>query len=88
MLPRSNVSSKLGRKVPLGKRGDSNMRSSETIKRLKMYSNGKAIRNKGGTVVDGQYMMSNRAGGSEITTATGKISPSEMVWKYLRCWSN
>jgi len=75
MLPRSNASSKLGRTVPQGKRGDSNMRSSETIKRLKMYNNGKAIRNKEGTIVGGQYMMKNRAGDSEITNATGRIAP-------------
>ena len=43
------------------------MRSSDTINRLKMYNNGKAIRNKEGTIVGGQFMMGDRAGDREIT---------------------
>ena len=66
MLKKSNASSKLGRTPP--KKGDLNMRSSETIKRLKMYNNGKAIRNKEGTIVGGQFMMKDRAGDSKITS--------------------
>lgn len=66
MLKRSNASSKPGRTAP--KKGDSNMRTADTIKRLKMYSNGKAIRNKEGTVVGGQYMMNDRAGDTAITS--------------------
>jgi len=73
MLKRSNASSKPNRTAP--KRNDDNMRSSETIKRLKMYSNGKAIRNKEGKVVGGQFMMSDRAGDTKITAATGRIAP-------------
>jgi len=73
MLKRSNASSKPGRTAP--KKGDSNMRTADTIKRLKMYSNGKAIRNKEGTVVGGQYMMKDRAGDTKITSATGRIQP-------------
>ena len=68
MLKKSNASSKLGRTAP--KMNDSNMRSTETIKRLKMYTNGKAIRNKEGTIVGGQYMMADRAGDTEITSGT------------------
>lgn len=64
MLKKSNASSRPGRTAP--KKGDSNMRTSDTIKRLKMYNNGKAIRNKEGTIVGGQFMMSDRAGDSEI----------------------
>lgn len=64
MLKRSNASSRPGRTAP--KKGDSNMRTSDTIKRLKMYNNGKAIRNKEGTIVGGQFMMSDRAGDTEI----------------------
>lgn len=65
MLKKSNASSKPNRRAP--KKGDSNMRSSDTINRLKMYNNGKAIRNKEGTVVGGQFMMGDRAGDREIT---------------------
>merc|ERR1712071_83459 len=40
-----------------------------------MYSNGKAIRNKEGKIVGGQFMMKDRAGDTEITAATGRIQP-------------
>jgi len=73
MLKRSNASSKPNRSAP--KKNDDNMRSSDTIKRLKMYTNGKAIRNKEGTVVGGQFMMKDRAGDVKITGATGRIAP-------------
>jgi nuclear GTP-binding protein len=77
MLKKSNASSKLNRTAPGGKRGETNanMRSNATIARLKMYNNGKAIRNKEGKVVGGQFMMSDRAGDSKITAATGRIAP-------------
>ncbi len=65
MIKRSNASSKPNRTAP--KRGDSNMRDANTINRLKMYNNGKAIRNKEGTIVGGQFMMSDRAGDTKIT---------------------
>ncbi len=32
-----------------------------------MYNNGKAIRNKEGTIVGGQFMMRDRAGDTKIT---------------------
>ncbi|GMI21944.1 hypothetical protein TrRE_jg2031, partial [Triparma retinervis] len=48
-IKRSNASSQPGRRAP-GKEGQ-NMRSQDTIKRLKMYNNGKAIRNAEGTIV-------------------------------------
>ncbi len=67
MIKRSNASSKPNRNVPKGKANDSNMRSADTIKRLKMYNNGKAIRNKEGKIVGGQFMMSDRAGDTKIT---------------------
>lgn len=73
MMKKSNASSKLNRTAP--KKGDSNMRDADTIKRLKMYNNGKAIRNKEGTIVGGQFMMSDRAGDRKITAATGRIAP-------------
>ena len=75
MLRRSNASSKQGRRAPKGKAADSNMRSADTIARLKMYNNGKAIRNAEGKVVGGQFMMSDRAGDSKITSASGRIAP-------------
>ena len=68
MLKRSNASSKQGRRAPKGHGNDSNMRSAETIARLKMYNNGKAIRNKEGKVVGGQFMMGDRAGDTKITS--------------------
>jgi nuclear GTP-binding protein len=71
MLVKSAASSKQHRVAP--KSG--NARSSATIARLKMYNNGKAIRNKEGKVVGGQFMMSDRAGDSKITAATGRIAP-------------
>lgn len=74
MIPKSSASSKLNRAAP--SRGDNGrMRSNATIARLKMYSNGKAIRNKEGKVVGGQFMMADRAGDSKITAATGRIAP-------------
>jgi nuclear GTP-binding protein len=75
MLKRSNASSKPNRMTPKGKANDSNMRSADTINRLKMYNNGKAIRNKEGTIVGGQFMMKDRAGDTKITAATGRIAP-------------
>lgn len=65
MLKKSNASSRPNRTAP--KKGDSNMRTSDTINRLKMYNNGKAIRNKEGTIVGGQFMMKDRAGDTKIT---------------------
>jgi nuclear GTP-binding protein len=74
MLTKSAASSKLNRTAP--SRGDNgNMRSNATIARLKMYNNGKAIRNKEGKVVGGQFMMADRAGDTKITGATGRIAP-------------
>lgn len=74
MLPKSAASSKPNRTA--GPKGDNgNVRSAATIARLKMYNNGKAIRNKEGKVVGGQFMMADRAGDSKITGATGRIAP-------------
>jgi len=74
MLRKSNASSKFS-----SHKNDSslnsNYRSQDTLRRLKMYTNGKAIRNKEGKVVGGQFMMSDRAGDTEITAATGRIAP-------------
>jgi nuclear GTP-binding protein len=39
-----------------------------------MYSQ-RAIRNKGGKIIGGQFMMNDRAGDTEITAATGRIAP-------------
>ena len=74
MLVKSTASSKLNRVA--GRKGDNgNMRSNSTIARLKMYNNGKAIRNTEGTVIGGQFMMSDRAGDRKITGSTGRIAP-------------
>lgn len=72
MLPKSAASSKLHRTAP---KSAGNARSSQTIARLKMYNNGKAIRNKEGKIVGGQFIMSDRAGDTKITAATGRIAP-------------
>lgn len=74
MLTKSSASSKLNRTA--GKKGDNgNMRSNATIARLKMYNNGKAIRNKEGKVVGGQFMMGDRAGDAKMDGSTGRIAP-------------
>lgn len=74
MLTKSAASSKLNR-VASAKGDNGNMRTNATIARLKMYNNGKAIRNKEGTIVGGQFMMGDRAGDTKITASTGRIAP-------------
>ena len=64
-----------GRKAPDGKANDKNMRTQDTINRLKMYNNGKAIRNAEGKIVGGAYMMDDRAGDVKITSQTGRVQP-------------
>lgn len=73
MLVKSSASSKQHRVSPAN--NNANARSSSTIARLKMYNNGKAIRNKEGKVVGGQFMMSDRAGDTAIAASTGRIAP-------------
>ena len=73
-LPKTNAASKLGQ----GRRKDKDpgsQRSAETIQRLKMYSNGKAIRDRSGKVVAGSFMMKDRAGDRKIDAQTGRIQP-------------
>ena len=70
-LPRTGASSKVGKGRDNAKGGQ---RSAETINRLKLY-NTKAIRNKKGVVIGGNFMMGDRAGDREITAATGRIQP-------------
>jgi nuclear GTP-binding protein len=70
-LPRTGASSKVGKGRDQAKGGQ---RSSETINRLRLY-NTKAIRNKKGTVIGGNFMMKDRAGDREITAETGRIAP-------------
>ena len=79
-LPKTAASSKLGkgRRREKDKGGDKsklNQRSAETIQRLKMYNNGKPIRNKKGTIVGGSFMMADRAGDRKIDASTGRIQP-------------
>ena len=78
-IKRSHSSSQPGRVAQtLGGKsrvGDKNLRTDSTIKRLKMYNNGKAIRNKEGDVVGGQYMMKDRAGDVKINAGTGRVQP-------------
>mmetsp|Transcript_15739 Transcript_15739/g.34454 ORF Transcript_15739/g.34454 Transcript_15739/m.34454 type:complete len:623 (+) Transcript_15739:128-1996(+) len=73
-LPKTNAASKLGK----GRRKDKDKgseRSAETIQRLKMYSNGKAIRDRNGKVVAGAFMMKDRAGDRKMDASTGRIQP-------------
>mmetsp|Transcript_34233 Transcript_34233/g.82417 ORF Transcript_34233/g.82417 Transcript_34233/m.82417 type:complete len:614 (-) Transcript_34233:86-1927(-) len=70
-LPRTGASSKVGKGRDNAKGGH---RSAETINRLKLY-NTKAIRNKKGLVIGGNFMMGDRAGDRDITAATGRIQP-------------
>jgi nuclear GTP-binding protein len=73
MLKTSTASSKVGRSVPKGDKP--HLRDNNTIRRLKMYETGKAVRNKEGLIVGGQFMMKTRAGDTEITATTGRIAP-------------
>ena len=76
-IKRSASSAQPGRRAPKGKNGDDkpNYRSQDTIKRLKMYNNGNAIRNAEGKVVGGQFMMNDRAGDVKINAGTGRVAP-------------
>ncbi|KAF1791143.1 P-loop containing nucleoside triphosphate hydrolase [Phytophthora cactorum] len=62
------------RKVPKRQKA-ANMRDKSTIKRLNMYRNSGPIRNKAGKVVGGSLMMKNKAGGQDITNASGRVQP-------------
>ena len=70
-IPRTGASSKVGKGRDQAKGGQ---RSAETINRLRLY-NTKAIRNKKGKVIGGNFMMGDRAGDREITAETGRIAP-------------
>ncbi|VEU43396.1 unnamed protein product [Pseudo-nitzschia multistriata] len=70
-LPRTGASSKVGKGRDNAKNGH---RSAETINRLNLYKS-RAIRNKKGIVIGGDFMMGNRAGDREITAETGRIAP-------------
>eukprot|EP00428_Durinskia_dybowskii_P018876 CAMPEP_0170209390 /NCGR_PEP_ID=MMETSP0116_2-20130129/4283_1 /TAXON_ID=400756 /ORGANISM="Durinskia baltica, Strain CSIRO CS-38" /LENGTH=594 /DNA_ID=CAMNT_0010459869 /DNA_START=1922 /DNA_END=3706 /DNA_ORIENTATION=- len=70
-LPRTGASSKVGKGRANAKGGQ---RTAETINRLRLY-NTKAIRNKKGRVIGGNFMMKDRAGDREITGETGRIAP-------------
>eukprot|EP01041_Mallomonas_annulata_P000334 gene333-601_t len=56
-------------------KGKGGMRSKATIQRLKMYRNGKPIRNKDGKVIGGSLVMPNTSGGKTITSSTARIAP-------------
>jgi nuclear GTP-binding protein len=70
-LPRTGASSKVGKGRDQVK---PNMRSAEKINRLKLYKT-RAIRNKKGLVIGGNFMMRDRAGDREITAESGRIAP-------------
>jgi nuclear GTP-binding protein len=70
-LPRTGASSKVGKGRENAKGGH---RSAETIRRLNLYKS-RAIRNKKGLVIGGDFMMGDRAGDREITAETGRIAP-------------
>jgi nuclear GTP-binding protein len=56
---------------PAAKQGQ---RDKATIQRLNMYNSGKPIRNKGGRVVGGQFMMSTKAGGQDLPSSA-RVAP-------------
>ncbi|RHY67442.1 hypothetical protein DYB30_002803 [Aphanomyces astaci] len=64
------------RKIPK-KQKAANMRDKGTIKRLNMYRNSGAIRNKEGKIVGGSLMMAGRQGGITMNdpTASSRIAP-------------
>lgn len=70
-IPRTGASSKIGKGRDNAKGGH---RSAETIKRLNLYKS-RAIRNKKGTIIGGDFMMGDRAGDRDITGETGRIAP-------------
>jgi len=70
-LPRTGASSKIGKGRESAKGGH---RSAATIQRLNLYKS-KAIRNKKGRLIGGDFMMGDRAGDREITAETGRIAP-------------
>lgn len=74
-MPKTSASSKMGKGRKKEKEVKGNQRSAETIQRLKMYTNGKPIRDKKGNVVAGSFMMNNRAGDRPIDASTGRIAP-------------
>jgi nuclear GTP-binding protein len=55
-----------------------NMRSKNTIDRLKMYRGGKAVRNTKGVVIGGSLQTGNTAGGTPVdkTTTVSRIAPN------------
>ena len=50
-------------------------RTQSQINILNMYKSGKAIRNKHGQIVGGDFLMKTRAGGKEMDASTGRIAP-------------
>jgi len=76
-MPRTSASSKVGKGRERGRKNgsSSSRRSADTIERLKMYANGKPIRDKKGKVIGGTYMLETRAGDREINASSGRIQP-------------
>lgn len=72
---KSNASTNPDRALPK-RQSAANMRDKSTIKRLKMYKSGGAIRNKGGKVIGGSLMMANTVGGTAMVgNGTARIQP-------------
>lgn len=63
------------RKMSTAKVNGGEARTKAKINILNMYRNGKAIRNKRGQLVGGEYVMATRAGGKEIDSTTGRVAP-------------
>lgn len=70
-----NSSSNPHRRLSAAKLNGGTARTQAKINILNMYRGGKAIRNKKGEVVGGQYLMKTRAGGKEIDGSTGRVQP-------------
>eukprot|EP00617_Octactis_speculum_P018364 CAMPEP_0185772476 /NCGR_PEP_ID=MMETSP1174-20130828/69246_1 /TAXON_ID=35687 /ORGANISM="Dictyocha speculum, Strain CCMP1381" /LENGTH=558 /DNA_ID=CAMNT_0028458777 /DNA_START=13 /DNA_END=1689 /DNA_ORIENTATION=+ len=69
-----NSSSNPNRKLSAAKVNGGSARTANKIKIINMYKK-KEIRNKEGKIIGGDYCTRDRAGGAEITAATGRIAP-------------
>ena len=71
-------------RVPRAKsnRSGGQLRTKATINRLKMYTQGKVMRNKAGDVIKGELASRDQVGGKDITAATGRVQPDR--WRRRR----
>lgn len=73
-MPKSGINKKSMSSSNPNKPTVKGQRDKATIQRLNMYNSGKAIRNKGGKIVGGQYMMNDKAGGQDLPNSA-RVAP-------------